>query len=85
MREKERERLKNNVAYQNKMIDEGIKEAIKDLKLKVQNLDFVFDLNEVIKDCKEVIFTKHWIHCNARGNEIVADRILEILKQKGVV
>ena len=85
MREKERETLQNLAAYQNKMIDEGIKRAIEDLRLKVQNLDFVFDLNEIIKDCKESLFTNYWIHCNARGNEIVADRILEILKQKGAV
>lgn len=46
MREKERETLQNFAAYQNKMIDEGIKRAIEDLRLEVQNLDFVFDLNE---------------------------------------
>lgn len=77
--------LCNDLRLEVSVVDEGIKRAIEDLRLKVQNLDFVFDLNEIIKDCKESLFTNYWIHCNARGNEIVADRILETLKQKGAV
>lgn len=84
MRQKERQDLKH-CAYQNVLIDKYIPLAVQDLKQRVCGMDFVFDLNAVIKRSEESLFTNHWIHCNAKGNKMIAQKVVEILKQKGAI
>ena len=85
MRDKERKLLEHTLAYQNEIIDNRILKYIAGLKDKIRDCDFVFDLNEIFHKSEESIFTNHWIHCNAKGNEMVAEKIFEVLKQKGIV
>ncbi|AWI35042.1 hypothetical protein CDV25_01320 [Helicobacter apodemus] len=84
MRHKEIEILNHATAFQNILIPK-IPDIIKGFKKEVQALDYIFDLNEVIAQSKESLFTNHWIHCNARGNEIIAKEVLEILKKRGMI
>lgn len=62
-----------------------IPDIIKEFKQETQELDYIVDLNESITKSKESLFTNHWIHCNARGNAIVAEVILETLKRRGML
>lgn len=84
MRNKERELLGKVASYQNILIDrfdcvvEGFKQYIGDIP-------YIFDLNEVIRYSEDSLFTNHWIHCNALGNEICAKKVIEILKQKEMI
>ncbi|WP_181450937.1 hypothetical protein [Helicobacter valdiviensis] len=45
------------------------------------NLPYLYNLNDIIRECKEDIFTNYWIHCNALGNKMCAKKVVEILKQ----
>ncbi len=85
MRDKERKLLEHTLAYQNEIIDNRILKYVAGLKDKIRDCDFVCDLNEIFHKSEESIFTNHWIHCNAKGNEMVAEKIFEVLKQKGIV
>ena len=85
MRDKERKLLEHTLAYQNEIIDNRILKYVDGLKDKIRDCDFVLDLNEIFHKSEESIFTNHWIHCNAKGNEMVAEKIFEVLKQKGIV
>ncbi|OCR13835.1 hypothetical protein BA918_07770 [Helicobacter pullorum] len=75
---KARENLDKVASYQNILIDrfdcvvEGFKQ-------------YIFDLNEVTRYSEASLFTNHWIHCNALGNEICAKKVIEILKQKETI
>ncbi|MDE7255088.1 MAG: hypothetical protein K2N54_02800, partial [Helicobacter sp.] len=84
MRAKEKEHLNNVAAYQNNVIDTLVPKLVEDLKQKIQahSYDFVFDLNEVIKNSQEPLFTNHWIHCNAHGNALCAQYVAQVLRQK---
>lgn len=87
MRAKEKEHLDKVAAYQNEIIDVLVPKLVEDLKREIQvnSYDFVFDLNEVIKDSKESLFTNHWIHCNSKGNEICAKAVAKFLKAQGIL
>ncbi|MCL9822728.1 hypothetical protein [Helicobacter colisuis] len=84
MRNKERGLLGKVASYQNILIDrfdcvvEGFKQYIGDIP-------YIFDLNEVIRYSEDSLFTNHWIHCNALGNEICAKKVMEVLKQKEMI
>lgn len=84
MRHKEIEVLNHALAFNNVMIPK-IPDIIQAFKEKVQGLDYIIDLNESIAESKESLFTNHWIHCNARGNAIAAEVVLETLKSRGVI
>ena len=84
MRHKEIEHLNHTGAYQNEMIAQ-IPDIIKGFKKEVQDLDYIIDLNEIIAESKESLFTNHWIHCNAKGNAMVAKKVFETLKNKGMI
>ena len=84
MRHKEIEILNHAVAFNNVMIPK-IPDIVKEFKQETQELDYIVDLNESIAESKESLFTNHWIHCNARGNAIVAEVILETLKRRGML
>lgn len=87
MRAKEREHLGNVANYQNRIIDTLVPKLVESLngEMKARAYDFAYDLNEIIKDSKESLFTNHWIHCNARGNEICAEYVYKILQQRGIL
>ncbi|TLD81372.1 hypothetical protein LS70_007610 [Helicobacter sp. MIT 11-5569] len=84
MRHKEIEVLNHAVAYQNAMISQ-IPDIIKGFKKEVQDLDYIFDLNEIIAESKESLFTHYWIHCNAKGNAMIAKKVFATLKNKGMI
>ncbi|MDE6044979.1 MAG: hypothetical protein K2F85_05630, partial [Helicobacter sp.] len=84
MRAREREYLSKVANYQNNVIDNQIPHLIQKLKTaaKLRGYNFVFDLNEIIKDSTESLFTNYWIHCNARGNALCAQHAAQVLRQK---
>ncbi|MCI5967944.1 SGNH/GDSL hydrolase family protein [Helicobacter sp.] len=86
MRDKERERFNKTSASMNIFVDNYILNCVKDFKEKAKVLEYCFDLNEIIeKSNRESFFTNHWIHCNAKGNKIIAEKVIEILRQKGAI
>lgn len=83
MRNKERMGMDGYAAYQNRIVDALIVDCVKELKEMCPIK--VYDLNETIKLSKESLFTSYWIHCNARGNAIIANKTLEVLRQEGLI
>lgn len=79
MRVREKKHFVETYAYQNAMLEQ-IPNLIDDLKSKMSDCDFVFDLNKVVRDCPETLFESNWVHLNAKGNAMIAKAILEILK-----
>lgn len=65
----------------NAIIDR-IPELIIDLKQQMGDVDYLYDLNNVTMNSAESLFTNHWIHCNARGNELCAQYVAQVLRQK---
>lgn len=84
MRDKEREFLNNVVSYQNALIDR-FDSVVSGFNQYVGDLPYLYDLNEVTKDSLESIFTNYWIHCNELGNKMVAEAVVGLLKDKGIL
>ena len=85
MRTKEREVLKKSAASHNDIIDFKAAKLVSDLNHATSTLDYVFDLNCVIRESKEALFTNHWIHVNAKGNALCADYVARILQERGLL
>ncbi|WP_231232536.1 hypothetical protein [Helicobacter canadensis] len=83
MRLKEKKRLSQVDPYQNELI-EKIPIFIDALKMELSSENFVYDLNEKIKEQKGTFFESNWIHCNAKGNKFCASEVLKILKTNGL-
>ncbi|EES89376.1 hypothetical protein [Helicobacter canadensis] len=81
MRHKEEKLFNEIFSYYNKIIEQT-PEFLTKLKKKAIDCAYLFDLNEVIKENSESLFTNFWIHCNKRGNEIVAQEVFKILSNK---
>ncbi len=81
MREQEK-RLFNEIFPYYNTITEQTPQFLAALREKTLDCNFLFDLNEVIKENDESLFTKFWIHCNKRGNEIVAREVFKALLGK---
>lgn len=52
--------------------------------MELSSENFVYDLNEKIKEQKGIFFESNWIHCNAKGNKFCALEVLKILKTNGL-
>ena len=67
--------------YMNAIIDR-IPELIINLKQQMGDVDYLYDLNNATMNSTELLFTNHWIHCNAHGNALCAQYVAQVLRQK---
>ena len=83
---RDKERLNPALVSLNAIVDNYIFDCIDDFNKKTNKLEYCFNLNEIIEGYnRESFFTNHWIHCNAKGNKMIAQKVVEILKQKGAI
>lgn len=75
-------KMMNNISpYMNQLI-KHIAQLVFGFKQQCLDLDYLFDLNQMVDDSAESLFTNHWIHCNARGNALCAQYVAQVLRQK---
>lgn len=67
--------------YMNQIIGH-IPQLVSSFKQQCLDLDYLFDLNQMINDSPETLFVHEWSHCNARGNALCAQYVAQVLQQK---
>lgn len=67
--------------YMNQIIGH-IPQLVSSFKQQCLDLDYLFDLNQMINDSPETLFVHEWSHCNARGNALCAQYVAQVLRQK---
>lgn len=77
-------RLMNRISPYMSDIIERVPQLVSRFKKQYGKVDYLFDLNEVICQSTESLFTfaNDWTHCNARGNALCAQYVAQVLRQK---
>lgn len=75
-------KMMNDISpYMNQLI-KHIPQLVSSFRQQCLDLDYLFDLNQRIDDSPETLFSHEWTHCNARGNELCAQYVAQVLRQK---